>query len=359
MNHNFIFIVIAVVLAACGLAPGAEVRLKPQARASAGVIRLGDVAEIHAAEAWQHDQLAAIELGPAPAAGSRKFIRAREVQDALWLRGINVAEHRLSGSERIEVLGAGEPVVETPTVRVDVASRDRAKRVLNEAIIHYLNGQTGTHNPWQVDTDPSDDQVAIVLGSGKRIVATGGAAPWTGSQRFTVTIDGAKSPLSLPIDAEVTLPQAVVATARSLSIGTVLHESDLILKPVASLNDGLQPFYRVEEVVGQETTLSLPAGAILARGSVRRPIVIRRGDAVTLYARSAGLRVRTTVRAREDGALGSLIAVESLTNREAFYARVTGIQEAEIFAAPAEATTPTSSSPSEFGRRFAAQGGGQ
>ena len=51
------------------------------------------------------------------------------------------------------------------------------------------------------------------------------------------------------------------------------------------------------------------------RTSIRRPVVVRRGDAVTLYARSAGLRVRTTVRAREDGGVGDLITVESLDDR--------------------------------------------
>lgn len=359
MQRSNLLIAVAVVCVACGFARGAELRLKPQARCSTGVVRLGDVADIHAAEAWQHDQLAAIELGPAPASGSRKFLRAREVQDALWMRGVNLAEHRLSGSERIEVFGVGEPVAETPTTRIDASSRDRVKRMLADAIVLCLNEQTGTHDPWQVETEPTGDQVAVLLASGRRVVATGGAAPWTGKQRFSVTVEGATRPQTFPIDAVVTLPQAVVSTARNLSVGTVLHESDLILKPVASLGDGLQPFYRIEEVVGQETALSLPAGAVLGRTSVRRPVVVRRGDAVTLYARSAGLRVRTTVRAREDGALGGLIAVESLTNREAFYARVTGIQEAEIFAAPAEATVTTTRTAPELGRRFEVQGVGR
>lgn len=352
MNRNGILFTF-VVCVSCGSVLGAELRLKPQARASSGVVRLGDVAEIHAAEAWQRDQLAAVELGPAPASGSRKYVRAREVQDALWMRGVNLAEHRLSGAERIEVLGPDDSA-EPATTRLDAGSRDRAARVLTDAVVQYLNAQSGTQHPWQVVARPTDEQAAALLAAGRRIVVQGGAAPWTGKQRFTVADDGSDRQPRFSIEVDVALPLAVVATARNLSAGTILHESDLILKPVASLNDNLQPFYRVEEVVGRETTFSMPAGAVLGSANVRRPLVVRRGDAVTLYARSAGLRVRTTVRSREDGALGDLIAVESLTNREAFYARVTGIQEVEVFAAPAAAATPTT-----FDGRYAAQGGAQ
>ena len=53
---------------------------------------------------------------------------------------------------------------------------------------------------------------------------------------------------------------------------------------------------------------------------------------MTVYARSAGLRVRTTARAKDDGSVGDLIAVDSLLNKQSFFARVSGIQEVEVFA---------------------------
>jgi flagella basal body P-ring formation protein FlgA len=341
MNFLRTAIVAALILLGCDFALGAELRLKPQARCSTGVVRLGDVAEIHAAESWQREQLAAIELGPAPATGGRRYIRAREVQDALWMRGVNLAAHQLSGSERIEVIGPGEPVADSATtsVRIDEAARVRARRQVAEAIAACLQRQTGSREPWQVAAQLNDAEIAS-LGVARRVTADGGAAPWTGPQRFQLTIEGATTSRSLTVEADVTLPPSVVAAVRNLSAGAIMHESDLVLKPMASLAPGAQVFYRLEDVVGQQTAHPIAAGAVLGQASVRRPIVVRRGDAVTLYSRAAGLRVRTTVRAREDGGLGDLVAVESLTNREAFYARVTGIQEAEVYAAPAAAATP-------------------
>lgn len=60
------------------------------------------------------------------------------------------------------------------------------------------------------------------------------------------------------------------------------------------------------------------------------PPLVRRGEMVTVFARSAGVRVRTTARAYDDGALGEQIIVESPANRKKYVARVTGPQEAEV-----------------------------
>lgn len=350
MNKLLLIVVAAWLALTAWSARGAELRLKPQARCNSSVLRLGDIAEVFAAEGWQADQLKAIELGPAPSTGTKRFVRAREVQDALWMRGLNLAEHRISGTDRVEVIGPGAAVVtqEKPQPRLDDGSRERAVKQTTDAVVRCLQRQAGGNNPWQVKLELTDEQATQIVAAAGRISAEGGLAPFTGLQSFAVKDDETGAKVRFSVDAEVTLPPAVVALARNVTPGTILHEGDLVLKPVAAINRGLQPFYRIEEVVGQEMTWAAPAGTILGRTSIRRPVVVRRGEAVTLYARSAGLRVRTTVRAREDGGIGDLVAVESFNSREAFYARVTGIQEAEIYAVPAEAARPAATTSSRF-----------
>ncbi len=65
---------------------------------------------------------------------------------------------------------------------------------------------------------------------------------------------------------------------------------------------------------------------------LRPPLWVHRGDVVTVYANTAGIRIRTTARARDDGSQGELVAVESLLDRSTYYARVSGIREVEVFA---------------------------
>ena len=120
---------------------------------------------------------------------------------------------------------------------------------------------------------------------------------------------------------------------RALPRQSTIRTGDVAMQRGVKTDDkGAAPFTRLEDVIGMETTQVLSAGKYLDADDVRPPVMVRRGDVVTVFVRSAGLLVRTTGRARDDGSTGDLIAIESLLNRQSFFARVTGIQEVEVFA---------------------------
>jgi flagella basal body P-ring formation protein FlgA len=336
---KIILAILACSASAVDALRAAEIRLKPQARTSASVVTLGDVADVFAADAFQTEQLRGIELGPAPASGRRRYIRVREVQDAVWTRGINLSLHQFSGVEQTEVTGPVDAadVEAAPAFHADPAERERAERTVSNLILQYLRKQTNPREPFQIALNLTDPQIEAVLAYGSRLAVEGGAAPWVGPQQFTFGLVDGKTPVRFTVDAMSTLPPGVVVVTKPLSAGSIVCPTDVELRSPTGVNASMQPFRRIEDVVGQETTWSIPAGTVLTPQSVRRPIVVRRGQPITVYARSAGLRVRTTAKAREDGGLGDLITVEPLQSREAFYARVTGVQEAEVFAAPAAA----------------------
>lgn len=343
ISINTITRIVALSLACllgASAAPAAEVRMKAQARCRTSVVSLGDVADVFANDEFQRDQLAGIELGPAPLAGNRKIFRVREVQDALWMRGINLSLHQFSGVEQTEVTaGGGEAVPVAPAAStINANQRERAERFVAEAVVKTLQSAAGNRDPFQVRVSLSDVQCSTALSLGGRMSAQGGTAPFTGSQTLALFDDAGKK--LFDVSAEAALPPSVVVVQKNLPTGTIIHASDVALKPIMAVNPGVQPFHSLEEVVGRQTTWAIPAGTILSRTGVQRPQVVRRGDAVTLYARTAGVRVRTTVRAREAGGLGDLITVESLTDRSPFFARITGVQEAEVYADPAVSIAP-------------------
>ena len=88
----------------------------------------------------------------------------------------------------------------------------------------------------------------------------------------------------------------------------------------------------VEAVVGQECLRSYAAGQTIDLRTLRQPILVRRGDAVVVIAKAAGVRVKTTAKSLGDGAFGELLPVESLANHEKFSVVVTGLRQAEVFA---------------------------
>ncbi len=242
----------------------AELRLKPKCQISGAVVTLGDVADIFTTDQKQADTLAAVELFPTPAPSQQRFVRLREIQDLLFSHGVNLAEHRFSGSSQVAVTGVGR------------------------------------------------------------------RPPRTGKQRFEATVHTADGPARFPIDAEVSPPPEFVVAVHSLSRGVVIRETDVELCSVASKKAPPDAFHTINEVIGTETTQAVPNGKVLRSEMVRRPLMVRRGEVVTVTARRAGIRIRTTARARDDGSRGETVVVESLLDRTRYFTRVVAVRKVEV-----------------------------
>ena len=216
---------------------------------------------------------------------------------------------------------------------VSAATERRAKRQLCEAIVNYLNRNAASEQPWSVELQLDDSQSRLLAGVGGEIAIAGGLSPWVGNQRFDVTITlPGQAPARFAVEARVALPPAVVVASHSLSRGAVLSAADVEMQRDAGASGEKQTFASIDEVVGTETTRAIGAGAVVERESVRSPLLVRRSEVVTVTAVAGGVRVTTNARAKADGSLGDLIPVESLHDRAAYFARVCGLRQAEVYA---------------------------
>jgi flagella basal body P-ring formation protein FlgA len=319
----------------CGLACGAEIQLRNQCQPVGNVVLLGDVAQIHAADEQQTEELHRLELFPAPAIGSRRYLRLREVQDLLERRGISLADQTFSGASMVLVTGAETVEPALPQRQTTAAERNRTSQLLQEAIVQYLEKQASALEAWVVEVDLDDQQVRQLGGGAAGLTVAGGQAPWSGKQRFTVDANG--EPVT--VDAEVSTRPAVVVATRSIPRGATVSAGDVTLDRDILLVSGQERLTRLDEVIGQQTTQAIPAGKPLDREAIRSPVVVKRGEVVTVFARAAGVQVKAQGRARDDGSVGDMIEIESFLDRKRFRARVSGIQEAEIDARAASAAS--------------------
>ena len=297
------------------------------------MVKLGDIAEIATTDQRQAESLRAIELFPAPPDGRPRFVRVREIQDLLVLRGINMVGHRFSGSSQVEVNSPETPrrPADTKAASLSASATERSRRRLREAITRHLEQRVSASQLWQVEVEPDQAQ-AESIARGNRVSIDGGSPPWTGDQRFEVTVDSPDGPVRFVVTAKVTLPAAVVVTAHALPPEAVIMASDVRLATDVPADQQAGAFRSIDEVIGQQTLSSIPADKIILHDRVRPPLLIKRGNVVTVYARGAGVRVRTNARAKEDGSLGDLINVESLADRKTYLARVSGTHEVEVYA---------------------------
>jgi flagella basal body P-ring formation protein FlgA len=327
-----VWVLIGVGVACVGPSQAAEFRLRSQCTVKTAVVTLGDVAEVISADPQQASTLAAIELFPAPLATRQRFVRMREIQDLLVLRGINLVEHRFSGSNQVTVAVASNEPRPEPEISLTPAALRKANREVHDALCQYLRESAGADEPWTVEVDLSQSQGRLVAGAGSHFSIAGGTPPWTGMQRFEVVLESSAEHTRFPLEAQVSLPAAVVVAVRSLSRGALVHDTDVELQHCAARQSFAGACTSLDDVLGKEVVRAVPEGRIIEQESLRSPLVIHRGEVVTVYARCQGIQVRTAARAKDDGGLGDLIAVESIESRTSYSARVNGIREVEVLA---------------------------
>lgn len=294
-------------------------------------MRLADVADILNADPRQAETLGAMEICPAPAAGQQRYLAVRQIQDVLLVRGVNLAEHRFSGASQVAVSGLGDaPAVSRvrPLASPDAA---RAVKAVRDALVKYLQQNTRSHDTWDLDFQLTEEQARAVLRTPTQFTIRGGRSPLAGQQQFELLLSAAEGQVSTPLVVQISRPPVVAVALHSLNRGTVVRPEDVQLASAVSAGEQGEVFRSLDEVVGRETTRAISAGKPLDRESLREPVVVRRGDVVTVLIRSPGIRIRTLARAKEEGGLGDLIALEALEDRKSYFARITGAQEVEVY----------------------------
>ncbi len=329
---------VALCMAAPAVGTAAEIQLRSECRSDGGLILLGEIAQIYAQDDNIAKQLAAIDITPAPPAGERRYLRSREVQDILASRGVNLRQHRFSGASQVALIGTMEtpPPKVLPTAAprkiVPTMNPRQVSDELRKALVAYLRQQAGQDVDWNTKFELTPEQAQTLALAPQTLTITGGSEPWTGPQQFLLSIVYEGDTRQVKLRAEVMVPPTVVVAARTLPRGSLIHEGDVRLQQGQASKGDAQVFLSLHEVMGKEVTKTIVEGQLLDDHHVRMPVLVHKGEVVTVYARAAGITIRTTARSRDEGCQGEVVTIESLADRKSFFARVVAPQEVEVYA---------------------------
>src|SRR5579864_9516265 len=129
----------------------------------------------------------------------------------------------------------------------------------------------------------------------------------------------------------------VVVPAHDIVRGDTISESDLTFATVdgAALMSGVPT--RVEEVKGMQARRTLSAGQPFRGDDVRRPIVITRGQTVTMEFDAPGVQLTAMGRAMSEGGIGDTVTVQNPASYRMISAIVTApgtVRATGIISAP-------------------------
>jgi flagellar basal body P-ring formation protein FlgA len=127
---------------------------------------------------------------------------------------------------------------------------------------------------------------------------------------------------SIYVRGRLLVYETVAVAARPLSRGERLSAADIDLQrqDVSRLSGGYQN--SVDDVVGMEVRRSVRAGMVLNRSVVRPPILVNRGERVSITAANGTVHVSMEGKALASGARGELIEVVNLSSRNKLEAEV-------------------------------------
>lgn len=362
-------ILLATLVVALDVLPvgATEVVLQRVVELDSAVVHLGDVAKLKTRDAQEAARLAAIPLMPSPAPGRRRFVRMREVQDLVAAHGENMGDLAFRGELVVEIAAsavaepaaapkadrravwAGTSAASSPNMNgvrqaaIDKAAEGprllesealEAHNYLKRAIVEHLNRQSGHKGDWQVEFDANEADLAKVLDAKTALQCSGGVLPWTGLQRLVVAFSTGHGPIRVRLEVNVTVEHPVVVAARPIERGQVITAADVAVEQWSTLpreSPRHQLLDSLESLVGMEATRAIQEGDAIYSDEFRPQLLINKGEEIVVYARGSGIQVRSIARARQDGARGELINVESLEGKEPFQAVVSGVREAVVF----------------------------
>lgn len=350
-------------LGACTTAVAAvEVRLRERVVTNAPLVRLGDVADLTLTDNQQRELLTAITVMPAPAPGTQRFVSRQTIEELLVAHGVEHWDFRFTGPSQVTIERASEinntpegsqpnavvtrlnrhaailagQAEEATSIKLEEARAKLLREELNRLITAYLNTKYDDVVQWRVGCEVADRHLAVLNAATSPPVCSGGAAPWTGRQRFLVSFQTRNGATQIPVYADVAITsKPIVVAARPIERGAIITAADIELRNVDLTAGG--PLRRpaivaVGDAIGMEVRHAIRAGEPLFFDQLRSPVVVKRGEVITVTSQAGGIRVRTTARARQDAAVGELVQVESLETRERYDVRVTGPREATILA---------------------------
>lgn len=338
----------------------AEIALRAVIAAPGSIVRLGDVADIADPSEGERQRLAAMPLMPSPPPGQTRYLRVQSIRDLLQAQGESLTLHRFAGPQQVEIGPAGEskasvavvPARKAPTkpTHASIGFRPRRSAVqtaggvwsrpltrtgrhaiekgLETALEEWVRveGRAAEQLEWGEvilpDTTFRALQELATTDYELQRDSAGDLTPGTHRFRVLPLLNGSLQELF--VDVEFSERQLAVVATAPLRRGELLTAARVELRRLPRGKTAEGAFEQVEEVLGLEASRSLREGEPLTHDNCIGPVLVRRGEAVTVFSGGGGVTVRVQAIARAEGRAGDLVEVEAFDRSERFDARVVG-----------------------------------
>ncbi len=133
-----------------------------------------------------------------------------------------------------------------------------------------------------------------------------------GSNRFTARFEIAGQNRYTDYSGRLDFSVSAPHLTRSLSAGTILQASDIVMRDIALQSAQAQGAPELDQLVGSQLLRQLREGTPVRFNDVTDPILITRNDIVTLYLKTGALTLTVKGQALADASRGQVVSVLNL-----------------------------------------------
>lgn len=327
-------------LAWTGWSAADAVRLRTTAAVERGAsVTLGEVAVLEGAAAERWSGLVVLERAEPAEGGSDGAwveISLDAVRSALAEAGAGGALLGFSGDRCLVRLRGVRVVTEAPAEGgvsersaeiVDVTGeptvRTRFAALLAE--IYDVSARD-----LRLSFPASAEELLSMSEHGRRIVVrptTSGSSVRASAEVRVVS--GETTVASGTVSADVEVRRSVLVAGGEIERGGLVQEG-MVREVEMWVTPGGGEATELGQAVGRTVRARVREGDVLRLGDLEAPIVVRRGDLVSVLALNGGVSVQVKARARSDGRVGERIELRLEGSRRSFVARVDGPGRAVI-----------------------------
>lgn len=301
------------------------IELRAVARVPSGLpVLLGDVAQLFGADAE-----ALAEVVVRSSAGAGDSISIEDVRRAINRSGrVHWGRLSLRGSTcRLEETVRAEPVGPAVPGPIAPVSSNPAGTVRAIVIDRISTIAQAPREEMRLTFAPEDDDLLELPVAGRTVEVT----PTGLSDRLPLAVrifEGERIVRNRTIRVGVEVRRGVVIAAASRRRGETISESD-ITQETQWLGLAARPA-TVEQVIGASPRSRVSAGQVVMADDVAAPLVVNKGEQVTVYCVQGTFVVTVRARALAAGRDGELVQFEALDSRRTFLARMDGRGRAVI-----------------------------
>jgi flagella basal body P-ring formation protein FlgA len=274
-----------------GAPASGRIRVGKAATVESGTVHLADVAVLEGSGT----DFAGVELGPAPDPGGSRRLDGITVLQKLRAAGLDDATTRYEIPASIRVARAYQDVT-GDEIRNAVEREAPTVLAPGEQLRNVEIGGSARIPPGQFDI---------------RLGASAAAARGYHRRVDVDLVQDGGVVASVPARLEVVSSGPVVVLRRAVARGTVLERSDVTLEERELTGVSGNVVTSLEDAVGHETRAALSAGSPLTVTALASPLLVRRGDIVTVVVETPGMRLSASGEALEAGAAGARIRVKN------------------------------------------------